>query len=101
VAAALNQNVEWPWATLPAVGSLAEVSARIVPWRQLPIGLINVPDRLTAPPARAQRVAQRRWMLSRSIKDNVKLLLFYQGINLSDLGTERWVEFVAFASRIY
>jgi hypothetical protein len=50
VAAALNQNVQWPRATLPAVGSLAAVAARIVPWRQLAIGIVNVSDRLTAPP---------------------------------------------------
>jgi hypothetical protein len=34
---------------LPAVGSLAGVGARIVPWRQLAIGIINVSHRLTAP----------------------------------------------------
>ena len=34
-AAALNQNVEWPWVTLPAAVSHAAVGARIVlPWRQ-------------------------------------------------------------------
>ena len=34
---------------------LAGIGARIVPWRQLAIGIINVSDRLTAPPARARR----------------------------------------------
>jgi hypothetical protein len=34
---------------------LAGVGARIVPWRQLAIGIVNVSDRLTAPPARARR----------------------------------------------
>jgi hypothetical protein len=31
-------------------GGLAGVGARIVPWRQLAIEIINVSDRLTAPP---------------------------------------------------
>jgi hypothetical protein len=35
-------------------GGLAGVGARIVPWRQLAIGIANVSDRLTAPPARAR-----------------------------------------------
>jgi hypothetical protein len=35
-------------------GGLAGVGARIVPWRQLAIGIVNVSDRLTAPPARAR-----------------------------------------------
>jgi hypothetical protein len=33
-------------------GGLAGIGARIVPWRQLAIGIINVSDRLTAPTAR-------------------------------------------------
>ncbi len=41
IAAAHNQSVSWPRATLPAVGSLAVVGARIVPWRQLAIGNHN------------------------------------------------------------
>jgi hypothetical protein len=35
---------------MPAVGSPAGDGARIVPWRQLAIGIIKVSDRLTAPP---------------------------------------------------
>jgi hypothetical protein len=31
-------------------GGLAGVCARIVPWRQLTIGIVNGSDRLTAPP---------------------------------------------------
>jgi hypothetical protein len=49
VATALNQNVQWPRATLPAVWSLAAVGARIEPWRQLAIGIINGSDSLAAP----------------------------------------------------
>ena len=37
-------------------GGLAGVGARIVPWRQLAIGMVNVSDRLTAPPARARHL---------------------------------------------
>jgi hypothetical protein len=36
-------------------GGLAGIRARIVLWRQLAIGIVNVSDRLTAPPARARR----------------------------------------------
>jgi hypothetical protein len=35
-------------------GGLAGIGTRIVPWRQLAIGIVNVSDRLTAPPARAR-----------------------------------------------
>jgi hypothetical protein len=35
-------------------GGLVGIGARIVPWRQLAIGIVNVSDRLTAPPARAR-----------------------------------------------
>jgi hypothetical protein len=38
-------------------GGLAGVGARIVPWRQLAIGIVNVSDRLTASPARARHSA--------------------------------------------
>jgi hypothetical protein len=36
-------------------GGLAGIGAGIVPWRQLAIEIVNVSDRLTAPPARARR----------------------------------------------
>jgi hypothetical protein len=48
---------------------LARVGARIVPWRQLAIGIINVSDRLTAPPARARPLPE--WAFIQEVLDLV------------------------------